>query len=943
MAIPNEGDVDPRLLANPLKFGESPQEKYARLGSAYTRTGAGVAGSEDQTSSTQNFTKPDGTSVSSLAGVSNGLIGTATGIAATALAQTPVGQAIGKGFAIASLAVETTNRTVDTARRITGTVGSGATVLANAVNKLKENPLEVGNDLLKGIGSVASSLGSFIGGFENSASSGPPYPNVLDGFATYNCLWTLACLEPSQINDPSSYRDNLASLKHIIFASAGRFNSKRTTTKFGAPEFFIDNVTFQSIISPTPATGNTNVTGFNFEIYEPYSMGLFLQSLQVASINAGYPNYLTGTPYLLMLQFAGNTDSGSVLPTNEILTKYFAIQFTKCDMTVDEGGSRYAATAVPYHHMAFTDTVQSSETDVRLTGSTVKEVLSTGPQSLVSYLNKTEEELFKAGQKAIPDQYEITFPAEVSDKSKTLADRFNIGSAKIDPNKIASSVIKGSSSRSEILDVGSNKIGSAPMPFKDSTSGNFVYKDENEVIDTDLGGFTDNAKVTIDPSTREFRFPTGSKIVRIIQDTILVSKYASDAIKVENLDNGMVQWFRIDVHVELLDIDVIRGVRAKKYIFRVLPFLVSGSILKNPSAATPGTNNLKKIIAKRYDYIYTGQNNHILRVDLKFNAMFFTGGLSRPQGTNQTRDKDRNSATDNKEVRISGNAGGTSAQVATAGTNVVQADPTDKRLFKSSPVGDKSVEQEVAEWFQKAFHDASSDLVELEMEVIGDPYFLSDSGINSNYSASPGPTSQIRSDGAMNYEGSEIFAFLVFRTPVEPNLAVSGEGGLYNFSSSGISPFSGIYRVIQAENKWTSGTYTQNLKMLRVLGQEGDFEGLTNIVLGGVPVYGEPYEVPPKTSPVSDTAAEVDSTFVEDPEKTEELLKNVDNLKKTTPGAPTGTTTVIDVRGIQQEAKITAFNRALAEGKSEREADTIANRAGNLAGANALQSTGRNN
>lgn len=849
---------------------------------------AGVAGKE-------NITKPDGTPVADLAGVAGGLIGTGASFAANALLQTPVGQAFGKGVAIANQAVETVSRITDTARRVTGAVQEGATVLANAANKLRENPLELGGDLLKGIGDVPDSLGSFLSGFAGASASGPPYPNVLDGFADYNCLWTLSCLEPEQFNNPVSYRDKPSALKHIVFSSAGRFDPARTPTKFGAPEFFIDNINFRSVISATPASGNTNVIGFSFEIYEPYSMGLFLQSLQVASINAGYPNYLSGTPYLLMLQFVGNTDSGSVLPVNDALTKYFTVMITKCDMTVDQGGSRYTVTASPYHHIGFGDSVQNTKSEVRLIGSTVKEVLSTGENSLVEHLNKTEQELVAAGKQTLADEYEIVFPIDASSNSSQLIGDINVGSATINPTKIVSSIIKGTSGVGKSIDVGSNKISASPMPFKDSTSGNFVYKNENEVINADIGGIVDVNKMSIDQSSREFRFPQNSKIIQIIQDTILVSKYATDAIKEENLDgSGMAQWFKIDLHIEMLGIDVIRGIRAKKYIFRVLPFLVSGEILKNPSAATAGTNNLKKIIAKRYDYLYTGQNNHIIKFDLTFNAMFYTGAHARATGTTHTRDKDRNAATDAPDTTTVAQAGGTSAIASTAGSAPVKYDASDKRLFKSSPVGDKTVEQEVADWFQKQFEDSSSDLINVEMDIIGDPYFLSDSGVNANYNAPPGPSSQIRSDGAMNYEGSEIFVFVAFRTPIEPNLAVSGQGGLYNFPAGGVSPFSGIYKLNFVDNKWSGGTYTQTLKMIRVLGQDGDLIGKENIVLENQSLYSDPIQVPSKQTPAADAEIEVDSTYIEEPEKTEEVLQNADNLKQQTPGrgaAPSGTPT----------------------------------------------------
>jgi len=49
-----------------------------------------------------------------------------------------------------------------------------------------------------------------------------------------------------------------------------------------------------------------------------------------------------------------------------------------------------------------------------------------------------------------------------------------------------------------------------------------------------------------------------------------------------------------------------------------------------------------------------------------------------------------------------------------------------------------------------------------------------------------------------------------------------------------------------------------------------------------------------------------------------------------------GTTTTVDIRSIQENAKADAYAQAIAQGKSPQEAENIASAAGNLAGANAL-------
>ena len=181
---------------------------------------------------------------------------------------------------------------------------------------------------------------SLAGFFQRSTADGPPYANVLEQFASYTPLWTLACLSPDQFNNPSSYRGRPAALENVIFSSAGRFGGQRAQTIVGAPEYFVNNFDMRMTLAATQASGSTNVININFDVLEPYSMGYFIHSLQTAAINAGYPNY-NGTPFLLKLEFVGHRDNGQMFGSSEALNKYFVIQFKKVTFTTTEGGSTY--------------------------------------------------------------------------------------------------------------------------------------------------------------------------------------------------------------------------------------------------------------------------------------------------------------------------------------------------------------------------------------------------------------------------------------------------------------------------------------------------------------------------------------------------------------------------------------------------------------------------
>jgi hypothetical protein len=220
-----------------------------------------------------------------------------------------------------------------------------------------------------------------LAGFQQlSTASGPPYENILEQFASYTPLWTLACLTPDQFNDPSLYRGRPGALQDIVFSSAGRFAGQRTQTVVGAPEYFVNNFDMRMTLAATQASGSTNVITFAFEVFEPYSMGFFIQSLQTAAINAGYPNY-NGTPYLLKLEFVGHKDNGQMFGSSEALNKYFVIQFRKVNFTTNEGGSTYKCEAVPCNHLGFTNVAQQIVNNIKLRGENIKEMLVAGNTS----------------------------------------------------------------------------------------------------------------------------------------------------------------------------------------------------------------------------------------------------------------------------------------------------------------------------------------------------------------------------------------------------------------------------------------------------------------------------------------------------------------------------------------------------------------------------------
>ena len=748
---------------------------------------------------------------------------------------TPAGQAI-------SQIATTSGLITGAAKQVTNAVSANAaSVNVSKIAEVVENPSLT--SLLKSFGTVKPPAG------------GPPYQNVLEQFASYSPIWTLCCLTPEQFNKPKLYRGSPYLLDNIVLSSAGRYDFSRVNTQYGAPEYFIDNFVLVAQLGGSAKSGNTNVSTFKFDVYEPYSLGIFLQSLQAAAINAGYPSYLNDCPYLLKLEINGSSDDGAVYKGSDELTKYFTIKITKVEFKVDEAGSKYTVEASPAHYTGFSDVVTNITTDLKITGMTAAEVLVSGQESLCARLNETQLKKVSDGQAKYADIYEVVFPINSSDPiGIDPTDNTELLKAIADPKKEKTQKISAAERQSVAENFGEGDMGKASMGFSETSGGNYNFKLAGDAVD-DQGRIV-RETMTIDPKQREIRFPQSTKITEVIQRVMLASEYCISRLKPEAVKDGFVDWFRIDVQIQLLEFDQIRNMRARKYIYRVVPFKVSGAIFQNATSATPGQPKLERILAKRYDYLFTGQNNDIIKFDLQFNGQFYTGISPTPIQNNANIANKETADTAEEKTQQGRVNTGDAPESTLAVTGSAPTKPNPLLTFPSAS-GEKTVEQMVADNFNQSF-TRSMDMTTVKIDIMGDLYFLSDSGLNSNYFADQGPNDQVKLDGSMNWEGSEIFIYITWRNPVEPNLGTSGQGGLYNFPNGGkVTPFSGIYKVTGVESKFSGGSFQQTLDLSRQPQQEIDYAGTAKISAENSSVYDTTKEEKPKAGPVDYTDEEI--------------------------------------------------------------------------------------
>ena len=748
--------------------------------------------------------------------------------------------------------------------------------------------------------------------------------NSLHQFSSFNTIFTMSCLTRDEIAVPNeTYR--AYGPQNVILRSGGGAGDNKVTTEYediigGKLECFIDNVNIEALCVPNSKSRSTNATFITFTVEEPYSMGLFLQTCQIAATMSGFQNY-ANAPFMLSMEFIGYDDDGDVIVTESGLNlrRDVPIKLTNIEFEVNQGGTTYTVEALPWNEQAYLDDATSSPVDIALTGNTVEKLLQSGEQSLTTIINGHYEELRKANQIAEASEIVITFPKDIassgnpsripntSDAGATTASRsgggggggggkggkiFGAVAAGV-VGGVVGGVLGGNSLKDSFNDVlggiaggldkslggllsnfksgniqglfenisgflgaqapqnfeaflsmitgqvltkssigeklssiaqdpaSLNNLGSARIISGAEESGTVPMPQTGQVYDKRNKVMT-RAKNTVSNDERVFNYGSGTSILKIIEDVILTSDWGKSIKERAPDENGMVPWFRIDAESYLkpnAQQENVFGEDAKVNHYKVVEYKVHSSHFQNAGAAGVDYNSLRQNAKKEYNYIYSGENTDIVRFDISFKAAFFqfiqpdSGQLSIDAKTGGTQFNLTQTKPSQLGLNIQPSGANSSTGLATQG--FVNSSSTQGG-------GGAGIDNSKIRWARK-FHDqilgnGSVDLVEVKLEIFGDPYFIVDSGMG-NWTDEAGDLNTT-AGGQVDYQRSEVDVILNFRTPIDYNPDTGGM--IYPEDTVPVSQFNGLYRVTAIENKIQRNMFTQELTLLRRRGQPED-------------------------------------------------------------------------------------------------------------------------
>jgi hypothetical protein len=657
--------------------------------------------------------------------------------------------------------------------------------------------------------------------------------NPLHKYTSYNYRWKFGILAPGAIDNPEGYRENGPDV--TIIQTGGTPDKSVTTFSEEAigvnVEYFIDDFRSEYLVVPNPGTSFSNAISFEFKIYEPYSVGLFFQTLKLAVTEAGYPTqrgYLD-VPFLLELDFIGYDDTGTSFTGSEMgIAKHsLAIKLTNVTFNVDQSGATYTVTALPWNHQALMDQYQRIQTDFKLSGETVEAMLQGSGASLTHELNRQQEELESSQDgeeraRVAGNRYSIVFPASAGQTAPTLNSRLSdeerVLSQAVVPNSgdltgeelaLAQPVVRTSSATAsaDVNYIGQSSIVTNFEDFGTNPFGvdQFVFDEGSDAAGDEV--YT-RGPLTIDANTREFQFSVGTKIEKIISQVILSSDWGLNLINQAPDANGNVEWFKIHVESRLRAIEEMAnsGQMAFDFVFIVTPFKIDASAF---AATWQDQNYTPKITdcVKSYQYIYTGLNMDIINFEFNIDNSFYKEVFRSNEGGMDAADQSNSPTFQTIETHIARNG-------TNDGTNTTDPGARSSVVAMGSEgtgSGANSSKQQVANLFSKAVLNSDIDMITLDLKLWGDPYYFMDTDVG-NYRTPGGGNPNLTVDGKINPTDNEVFILIQFKSAVDYN------GNLLQLDP--VNLFSGIYKVVSFTNNFVNGMFTQDLNLMRMPNQE---------------------------------------------------------------------------------------------------------------------------
>jgi hypothetical protein len=621
-------------------------------------------------------------------------------------------------------------------------------------------------------------------------------------------------------------------------------------------DFFIDDLSIETVVGLNAKNKASNAIDISFTIIEPYGLSLLDRLLSACETSEDQnPNYAT-QPYLLQIDILASPTDDMLAKQNTtenlIDRKRIAIKFLEMKIKPSASGSIYSCSAIPFNHTAFDQTTAPIPVPLNVVAKTVGDFFANNDdqaQMFAGTLKSNEERLeaeldkwLKSNPAAANQTGRAPTAAEIAEKRKSLKDAviYNTGSLTAAYNRYMDEI----ATKSKITQYPPTKISfTLPKEIADSS----IVDQLAQSTDTSMASQTSGIILTSDANYKnKLTFPinAGTNLIEVIDQVLGKSDYIKNQINTKNkLENDAeandeyigdsertndkagpkkLKWYKIIPTVELKDFDIVRNNYSKVVNYSIVPYTAANSYHPN-FPKTTGVDVQDQVV-REYNYLYTGKNRDILKIDIDFDTAYYTQiSTYREQvargGTNRFSDPNNFSQT------LQSTNGEPTATIVPQTTEVVGFDVRSNSMNTATNPAEKII----GDLKNSIYTKSRGDNLNIKLQIIGDPDFIKQDDIYynprsaeytqliSNRSKMPivrdGPLA-----GQVLFDSEQVFVKLIFQNAVDidDTIGITNKQEILQNGRRTDGSFSGIYKVLTVTNQFNRGEFAQNLELIRM-------------------------------------------------------------------------------------------------------------------------------
>jgi len=619
-------------------------------------------------------------------------------------------------------------------------------------------------------------------------------------------------------------------------------------------DFFIDNLQLLTVVGLNAQTKSSNAIEISFNIVEPYGLSLLDRLLSACETSGDRNANYIAQPYLLQIDFLASPTDEMLFSENKINnvidTKRIAIKIQEMKIKPSGSGTTYAVKAIPFNHTAFSVTAAALPVPIKVEAGTVGEFFSNSEdfQKIFAKEFKVQEERLESELKAWIDIEFISVggqpprPEQLEAKRAALknADSYNSKSYTAGYNEYMTTIAKDQ----QLTKLPPTKIAFAidsefvnSLIVSDSTSQN---TDGRMIDPRTTVGQTDPGYKTVE----SFNIREGTNVIEVIDQVMAKSQYIKSQIKTllkeqadqqakEDYNKGnartkdtsvpqKINWYRVVPTIALNDFDAARNDYSKTILYNVLPYKAVNSY--HPNFPKTTAESVAAKVVREYFYVYTGLNQDIIRLDIDFDSTYFTQLTTY---RNQVARLGTNALSDPKDypdTQFGFRAN--SQQTILPGTIHFVGSNKDSNGMNTATNPEERI---VADLRKSIYTSQRGDLLNIKMQITGDPAFIKQDDIYYN----PGTPAEylefsrsrtdraevpINSSGQILFDNEQIFVKVYFQNAVDINddIGIVNKQEVLQNGRRTDGTFTGVYKVQKVTSEFSRGQFTQTLDLIRM-------------------------------------------------------------------------------------------------------------------------------